>query len=130
MNAPQHDQIRENLLIEGLQDFVALWEVHQGFAGEDPAQAPSLSKVQALTLNLIRELVNEGLVVLGVPDRKEPSGFAQWDLPLETAMAKIEDAYVKNFDDDHNWIYMVWMNLTASGQQLALELYRADDRAT
>jgi hypothetical protein len=53
-----------------------------------------------------------------------------WDLSVEAAMAKIEDAYVKNFDDDRNWIYMVWMNLTAFGQQLGLELYHADDPAT
>ncbi|MGY4653755.1 hypothetical protein [Mycobacterium sp. URHB0021] len=127
MNIPDAADVKELLLLEGLQDFVALWEVHEGFAGTDPTHAPPLNQVQDLTLNLIRDLVNDGLFVLGVPDRKEPSGFELWDLPVDAAMARIEDAYVKNFDDRRGWSDIVWMNLTAIGQQLALELYKSSE---
>jgi hypothetical protein len=103
MNIPDRDEVKELLLLEGLQDFVALWEVHEGFAGTDPAQAPPLNQVQDLTLNLIRDLVNDGLFVLGIPARKEPSGFEMWDLPIGAAIAEIEDAYVKHFADWRAW---------------------------
>ena len=54
-------------------------------------------------------------------------GFAAWDLPLDVALAKIEDSYVKNFDDPWGWTTMVWMDQTEKGKKLALELYHAED---
>jgi hypothetical protein len=128
MNASEHDQVRENLLIEGLRDWIYLSEVHSAFmSNTDPARP--VHEVQELTLNMIRELVSDGLFVLGTPSPKKsnPPEFIQWDLPLDAAMAKIEDAYVKNFDDRNNWITMVWMNQTDKGEKLALELYHAGD---
>jgi hypothetical protein len=128
MNASDHDQVRENLLIEGLRDWIYLSEVHSAFMSETGPPRP-VHEVQQLTLNMIRELVSDGLFVLGVPSRTkdDPTGFTPWNLPLDVAMAKIEDAYVKHFDDRHNWITMVWMNQTDKGQKLALELYHADE---
>jgi hypothetical protein len=43
------------------------------------------------------------------------------------ALAKIEDSYVKNFDDPWGWTTMVWMDQTEKGKKLALELYHAED---
>jgi hypothetical protein len=81
--------------------------------------------VQKQTLDMIRELVGEGLFVLGVPTRR--GDFSAWDLPLDVAMLKIEDAYVKNFDDRWSWTTMAWMSQTEKGKKLALELYHSDD---
>jgi hypothetical protein len=78
-----------------------------------------------LTLDVIREVVSEGSFVLGVPTRQ--GGFDAWGLPLDVAMAKIEDTYVKNFDDRWGWTTIVWMDQTEKGKKLALELYHADD---
>jgi hypothetical protein len=129
MNASDHDQVRENLLIEGLQDWISLGEVHSDFFGQDAAQAPPVHEVQELTLNMIRELVSDGLFVMGMPSpsKDNPTGFTPWDLPLDVAMAKIEDTYVKHFDDRWGWTTMVWMSLTDKGKKLALELYHADE---
>lgn len=96
-----------------------------------PETGPSrpVNEVQQLTLNMIRELVSDGLFVLGVPapPKEDPTGFTPWNLPLDAAMTNIEDAYVKHFDDRHNWITMVWMSQTDQGEKLALELYHADE---
>jgi hypothetical protein len=128
MNASEHDQVRDNLLIEGLVDAISLGEVHTAMAAIHTLKRP-LHDAQELTLNMIRELVGEGLFVLGVPcsEKKDPTRFIPWAMPLDAAMARIEDAYVKHFDDRWGWTTMVWMNQTQKGKELAEKLYHADD---
>ena len=65
---------------------------------------------------MIRELVDEGLFILGVPDKKAASGFKPWDLPLDEAMAMIEHKYVTNFEDRWNWVTCAWLALTDKGK--------------
>jgi hypothetical protein len=125
MPASDRDLVKVNLLIEGLQDYISLGEVHGDFFGHDAAHAPPIPQVQKQTLDMIRELVGEGLFVLGVPTRR--GDFTAWDLPLDVAIAKIADAYVKNFDDRWSWTNMAWMSQTEKGKKLALELYHSDD---
>jgi hypothetical protein len=125
MTASDHDLVRENLLIEGLMDAISLGEVHTAFMYDSHSPKRPLHEAQALTLDMIRELVSEGLFVLGVPTRR--GGFDAWDLPLDAAMAKIDDAYVKNFEDWWSWTNMVWMSQTEKGKKLALELYHSDN---
>jgi hypothetical protein len=95
VGASEHDDMKERLVIEGLQDWIHLSEIHQAFAFENHAKRP-VAEAQALTLDMIRELVNEGLLVLGVPEKNEPSGFKPWDVSLDEAMAEIEYKYVTN----------------------------------
>jgi hypothetical protein len=125
MAATDRNLVKQNLLIEGLMDAISLGEVHGGFLGQDAAHAPPIPEIQKQTLDMIRELVSEGLFVLGVPTRR--GEFEAWDLPLDVAIAKIEDAYVKNFDDRWSWTTIVWLDQTEKGKKLALELYHADD---
>jgi hypothetical protein len=127
MNISEHDQVKENLLIEGLQDFIHLSEIHTAFMFDDRTPKRPRREAQEMTLNMIRELVNEGLFVLGVPNKKDPTGFTRWDLPLESAIAEIEEAYVKNFDDRWGWVTIVWLNQTDKGKKLALELYHVGE---
>jgi hypothetical protein len=125
--ATEHDWAKENLLIEGLQDSLHFSEVHQQFRSRGNAQRPP-NEVQQLTLSMIRELVGEGLFVLGtIEGPKRSPYFVPWDLPLDEAMAKIEDAYVNHFDDRWGWVTVCWLDLTDRGKELALELYHADD---
>jgi hypothetical protein len=123
----EHDDVKERLLIEGLQDWIHLSEIHQAFAFENHAPKRPVAEAQKLTLNMIRELVNEGLFVLVKPDKKAASGFQPWDLPLDEAMTMIEHKYVTNFDDRWNWVTCAWLELTEKGKALAVELYHADD---
>ena len=125
MTASDRDLVKVNLLIEGLQDYISLGEVHGDFFGQDAAHAPPIPQVQKQNLDMIRELVGDGLFVLGMPTRR--GDFEAWDLPLDVAMAKIEDSYVKNFDDRWSWTSMAWMSQTEKGKKLALKLYHSDD---
>jgi hypothetical protein len=125
MAASDREAVRENLLIEGLMDAISLGEVHTSFMYENHEPKRPLNEAQTLTLGMIQELVREGLFILGVPTRR--GEFEPWDLPLDVAMAKIEDAYIKNFDDRWGWTTFVWLYATDKGENLARKLYHADD---
>lgn len=127
VGARDYDDVKEGLLIEGLQDWIHLSEIHQAFAFQNHAPKRPVAEAQQLTLRMIRELVDEGLFVVGVPDKKKPSGFKPWDLSVDEAMAMIEHKYVTNFEDRWNWVTCAWLALTDKGKALALELYHADD---
>ncbi|MDT5101100.1 MAG: hypothetical protein QOC76_4837 [Mycobacterium sp.] len=121
------DDVKEGLLMEGLQDWIYLSWIHAGFEFDHYTPKHSVAEAQKLTLRMIRELVDEGLFILGEPDKKAASGFQPWDLPLDEAMTMIEHKYVTNFDDRWNWVTCAWLELTEKGKALALELYHADD---
>jgi hypothetical protein len=121
--------VRERQLIGGLQGPVDVSEVHYSFLDYVSCARPNFPAVQKWTLGMIRELVSDGLFVLGLPSPStaNPEGFNPWDLPLDAAMVKLEDAYVKHFDDKRNWTGMAWLKLTDKGKKLARELQRAND---
>lgn len=123
-----YEQVKENLIVEGLRDWISLREVHGDLVAAEAPQTP-LAKVQKQTLQLIRQLVGDGLFILGTPSptKADRAGFTPWDLPLDAAMARIEAAYVDNYDDRDSWYFMVWMDQTDKGRKLALQLYRADN---
>ncbi len=127
IDAADYHDVKELLLIEGLQDWIQLGEIHADFGYGNRTPKRPAAEAQQLTLTMIRELVTEGLFVLGVPDKNAPSGFKTWDLPLDDAMAKIEHRYVANFEDRWNWVTCAWLALTDKGKALALQLYHAGD---
>ena len=97
VGASEHDAVKEGLLIEGLQDWIRLSEIHQAFAFENHIPKRPVAEAQQLTLSMIRELVDEGLFDLGEIVRNTNDGFEGWTLTLDEAMAQIEHAYVANF---------------------------------
>jgi len=122
VSAPDYEDVKERLLIEGLQDWIHLSEIHQAFAFEFHRPKRPVTEAQQLTLKMIRELVEDGLFILGMPDKKAPSGFQPEDQSLDEAMAEIDEAYVKNFEDRWNWVTCAWLALTEKGKVLALKL--------
>jgi hypothetical protein len=125
--ASEHDDVKERLLIEGLQDWVDLAEVHSRFLFEGHTPKRGVNDAQRLTLSMIRELVAEGLFIPGEPDKKEPSGFKPSDTPLDELMAEVEKAYVHNFDNRESWLFCLRLALTEKGKTRALQLYHADE---
>jgi hypothetical protein len=124
--ATEHDWVKEGLLIEGLRDWSSLSDVHSSFMPDTGPPRP-VHELQQLTLSMIRELVSEGLFEVGkIEGPKRKPRFAPWDLSLDEAMAKIEDAYIKHFDDPWAWRCICWLQSTDKGKKLALELYHAD----
>jgi hypothetical protein len=53
MDGAEHDDVKERLLIEGLQDFVYLAEVHSRFLFENHTTKRPLAEAQQLTLSMI-----------------------------------------------------------------------------
>jgi len=127
VSAPDYEDVKEGLLIEGLQDWLYVSWIHARFAFEHHTPKRSVSEAQQLTLRVIRELVYEDLFILGQPDNKRPSGCEPWNLSLDEAMAMIEHKYVTNFEDRCNWVTCAWLALTEKGKGVALQLYHTDD---
>lgn len=125
MTAVPFEAVKENLLIEGLVDAISLGEIHGSFFGKDPASAPPVSEVQANTLAMVRELLSEGLFVLGTLVPR--GGFQPSDMSLETALRTIEEAYVQHHDDRDAWMTMFWLLSTEKGEELARALENSDD---
>jgi hypothetical protein len=112
---------RENILIEGIDDWVSLSGVHSYVLQENRTAPPS--EVQQKTLETIRSLVSDGLVELG-DLAGEDGSFVAWNTPLDESMKEIHDIYVNHFDDKLNWTIYCWLNLTAKGEQIAESLER------
>ena len=110
---------RENVLLRGLVDWVALDRIHWDVAQENHG-AP-LSVVQTKTLELIRSLVDEGLFELGDLTGNE-GRFAPWDSTLDESIKRIRDVYVTNFDDQNVWPWYGWLDLTEKGERVAQEI--------
>jgi len=117
----EHDFVKTNLLIEGLQDYLSVCEVHGAFFNGEANKDVPISDVQRKTLGMIRELLSEELVVAGATSRRD--GFIPSELPLAAVMAEIEEAYLGNFEDPWAWRYVFWFVLTEKGEKLALKLY-------
>jgi hypothetical protein len=67
VGARDYDDVKEDLLTEGLQDWIYLSWIHAGFEFNNHIATRAVAEAQQLTLRIIRELVDEGLFVMGVP---------------------------------------------------------------
>jgi hypothetical protein len=117
---------RNDVLENGLYDWVALHRIHWYVSNEHKGLPPA--DVQSRVVDLITELVTEGLFVLG--DTTGDDGrFVPWNLPLVEARARIREVYIDNFDDSNTWGWAVWLDLTDKGQPVA-EKINAEWRAS
>ena len=107
---------RDEVLLRGLIDWVALERVHRRVAGENAGEP--LATIQDKVLDLIHSLVTDGLFELG--DLATPNHrFGAWDAPLDESIQRIRDVYVNQFDDDPEWWFYCWLKLTEKGRKLA-----------
>jgi hypothetical protein len=107
---------REEVLLRGLIDWVALERVHSRVARENSGEP--LSVIQNKTLDLIRSLVSDGLFEVG--DLRTGDGrFGAWDTSLDESIQRIREVYVNKFDDEPAWWFVCWLDLTEIGQQVA-----------
>jgi hypothetical protein len=110
---------RNDVLENGLTDWVPLERVHWYVSNEHKGQPPSA--IQSKVVDLITELVADGLFVLG-DTTGEGGTFVPWNLPLADALTRIGDVYINNFDDSNTWGWAVWLDLTAKGRPAAEQL--------
>jgi hypothetical protein len=130
MSTPR-EQLKHGVLIDALAGPVDLngvdWHVRQANLSAPPAE------VQTETLELIRQLVNDGLVRLGhevvgrrLPGNLGASGhqFIAWHHPLEHSIDHISHYYIRHYDDPEHWMYAAYLQLTPQGEQIAQSLER------
>jgi hypothetical protein len=113
------ENVREDLLVEALADYVDISTVDSHVTRQNPSA--SVSEVQNETLETVRSLVSDGLFVLGAMSGKD-GRWEAWDAPLDASMQKISELYVTRYDDPPAWVWSTWMELTDKGRQAAREL--------
>ncbi len=107
---------RDEVLLRGLIDWVALERVHRRVARENPEKP--LADIQEEVLELIRSLVSEGLFELGDLATSNHR-FKAWDAPLDESIKRIRDVYVNHFDDESAWWFLCWLDATDEGLRAA-----------
>jgi hypothetical protein len=107
---------RDEILTDGLIDWVELHRIHWRVARENAGEP--LSVIQDKTIDLIRSLVSDGLFEVGDLNGKE-CRFAAWNTPLDESIQRIRDVYVTNFDDQNTWPWFCWLQITDKGLQVA-----------
>jgi hypothetical protein len=115
---------RDEVLLRGLIDWVALERVHTRVARENAGEP--LPVVAEKVLDLIRSLVTEGLFEVG--DLATSNGrFAAWDTTLDESIERIRDVYTTKFDDEPAWWFYCWLDPTEKGLEAAKALGESRD---
>ena len=110
-------RVRENLLLKGLGQPLALNAIDWKIKQQNPWATPS--EVQSDTFEAVRSLVDDGLFRLGDVHARR---FFTWKRPLDRSIRKISHRYVEHYDRPDRWMYAAWLNLTDEGQKLALAI--------
>jgi len=73
-----------------------------------------------VTLDLIRSLVNDGLLELG--DLATDEGrFSPWTDKLDVSIERIRHVYVSIFEEENVWPWHMWLKLAETGEKVARE---------
>ncbi|UQX11724.1 hypothetical protein [Candidatus Mycobacterium methanotrophicum] len=117
---------RDEVLLRGLIDWVALSSVHGAVERENSGEP--LAVIQEKVLDLIRSLVTDGLFELGDLDTPNHR-FGAWDAPLDESIQRIRDVYVNQFDDEAEWWFVCWLDATEKGLKAAEAIEASQDSA-
>jgi hypothetical protein len=114
----KYARLRAELLISGLSDWISLAEVQQTVSHFELADTDT--ERQELVLRTIRSLLEDGSMQIG--DLPGPDGkFPAWK-PIEAAMDRLHERFVRHYDEPTSWDYSIWLGLTEDGRKLAKEL--------
>lgn len=111
------DGLRDCILRSGHRDFVSMADVQSCICGGLLAEL-SIER-QQLVVDTVRSLLRDELVVVGdIPGRID-SGFKPWPGTIDQVMTRFVDTFVGCYDDPRQWQYVIWLDLTATGQQVS-----------
>jgi hypothetical protein len=113
------EKVRKELLLGALAGALPLTAVDSSVTQQN--RSASVAEVQNETLAAIRSLVDDGLFVLGDLSR-ETGRLVPWSGSVDELMQKLSDLYVQTYEDASEWIWSVWMELTAKGERVARTL--------
>jgi len=105
----------DEIVVAGLFGPIPLDWLHDHLGSD----AGDLAAVQQRTLDMIRQLLREGLFDVGTPT---DAGYAQWLMSADEAITEISNAYVEHFTDRDRWSDTVALYLTPKGQALGRKL--------
>ncbi len=114
------DALRDDILAMGHDDFVSMADVQASICGGLLSELSA--ERQQLVVDTVRSLLEDGLLQVGdIPGHNDP-GFKPWPGTLDEVMARFIDHFVGHYDDQRQWQYTIWLNLTAAGQQASNEI--------
>lgn len=117
-----NDALRDCILRSGYNDFVSMADVQSCIFGGFLSDL-SIER-QQLVVDTIRSLLEDELVEVGdIPGRNDP-GFKPWPGTLDEVMTQSIGRFVGSYDDELQWQYTIWLNLTAKGEQVSAEIVR------
>ncbi|MBA2693271.1 MAG: hypothetical protein H0U65_12400 [Rubrobacter sp.] len=108
---------KAEILIEGLDDSIGIWEIAAVVRGEIPR--PDGSEVRAASLEIVRDVLEEGLMRPGFPTR-EGSFEVLRKTPGET-MERVEREW-DELGRDPDVGEGIWFDLTEKGEKYAKTL--------
>ncbi len=115
------EQIKREFLAECTDDYVGLWSlirrIRFGLKQLDP------QKVREITIALITELLEEGLIKAGIP--KMTGALEEWRLSAERTVERIQDEWNK-LGVEPNMGDIVWFTTTEAGDIKAKEYQSAE----
>lgn len=111
--------LRDEILNAALYDWVPMVEVNQIVTQQELA-ATDAERFNLVT-TVMRALLNDGLVGVGdLPG--DGNQTPDWGLPVDAAIARINDEYVVHHGEPTEWEFRIWIGLTARGRVVAEEL--------
>lgn len=125
----QPDSLEHLVLYQADEDWLELGNPHYyaGYFEND------LAKRKALLLAAIRSLADAGYLKIGQLERRDPQeprslDWLEWPGTLDDQMARLAEVYTPEVDDDDDWFYACWFNLTDAGQHVIDALPQPDHR--
>jgi len=112
------DSIQREILIEGLEDYVGLWQVARSVRrtfGELPTE-----RIRELALHRLKPLLDGALIEAGVP--AEGGSFACWGSDAATTLHRI-DAEWRELGKDPNIPDICWFSNTEKGDLFVKTFY-------
>jgi len=106
--------IRQELLVEGQDDYVGLWEVAWILRRSEPSYTDD--EIREVALESLRPLLCEGLMEPGA--LQDNGGFQAWMCTPEEALAKIDKEW-RGLGKDPNIGQVCWFRNTDSGDRTA-----------
>jgi hypothetical protein len=89
--------------------------------------ASSDVELRRMSLDLMRDLVQRGLMEIGDVDVSGKKGFTKWDMPIETALERVEREWKALGRDPSMW-EICWLSNTDKGNEIGnslLDLWNA-----
>ena len=110
----QLDPIQRDILVEGLEDYVGLWEVAR--LVREAVRRPGEDAVRQAAIERLRPLLEGGYMEAG--DLTPDGGFAAWSSQGKGAVDQIDKRW-RRLGRDPSISEICWLNNTGRGNALA-----------